>query len=722
VDKVFRLLAMSVAAMAIASIAARADDAAPQPQDASEPTLSFQTHVAWHPRLNLDADVAMVYGVTPDTAERMKSWRDHGYIINLMTGVAWGDYQDYLFGRFDGKNHEDEAQTTRSGRRLGHGLNVYYMSPGPTYGAYLSTLAKQAIDDGATALYLEEPEFWTAAGYEPHFKLEWQQYYHEPWQDPESSPEAQYRSSKLKYFLYRRALADVFKFVRDYGHQIGRNVKCYVATHSLINYSNWGIVSPESSLLEVGCDGYIAQVWTGTSRSPNFLDGRKEERTFETAFLEYGQMQNLVRASGRDMWFLNDPVEDNPNHTWADYRFNWESTLTASLFQPEVYKFEIVPWPERVFRGYYPVNAGRDPQHFGISQEYQTEFQAVVHALGHMKQPASAVHWDRRGTSGVGILVSDTLMFQRAGPDASDPELGQFFGLALPLIDRGVPVEAVQLEDAGMPGFLSNYRILLLSYDGQKPPRPQLHDALVQWVKAGGVLIVVDDDGDPYNKVREWWNTGEFHDATPRLDLFRRLGLPAAPNGPQHVGNGIVLYDARSPAALSRQDGGAQHVRDLCKAGASAAGIDWQESPALVLYRGPYVVAAVLPSATDPIELSGHFIPLFDPALPVLNHVVLPPNRRALLVDLDRLADSRPCVASATGRVTGERRDGNNLSFAVSGIDNTRCIVQVACADRPESVVVGGARVNEGDWSFGDGVLTLRFDNAVDPIPVQIRF
>ncbi len=76
---------------------------------------------------------------------------------------------------------------------------------------------------------------------------------------------------------------------------------------------------------------------------------------------------------------------------------------------------------------------------------------------------------------------------------------------------------------------------------------------LADWVKAGGTLIVVDDDEDPYNKVREWWNTGDFHDATPRLDLFRRLGLPAAPEGPQHVGKGIVLYDAQSPAALSHE-------------------------------------------------------------------------------------------------------------------------------------------------------------------------
>lgn len=689
---------------------------------ATEPRLSFQSGAYWDPRLNIDSDVAMVYGVTPTTADRMKSWRDHGYIIDLMTGVAWGEYQDYLFGRFDGKNHEDEAQTTRDGRRLGHGKDIYYMSPGPTYGAYLSTLAKKAIDDGAQALYLEEPEFWTAAGYEPHFKLEWQEYYHEPWQDPESSPEAQYRSSKLKYYLYRRALADVFKFVREYGRSQGKDIKCYVATHSLINYSDWGIVSPESSLLDVGCDGYIAQVWTGTARSVNVLDGVKAERTFETAFLEYGQMQNLVRASGRDMWFLNDPVEDNPEHTWADYRYNWESTLTASLLQPEVYKFETMPWPERIFHGYYPVESGRDAMHFGISREYQTELQAVIRALGQMKQPASAVHWDRRGTAGVGVLVSDTLMFQRAGPDASDPELGQFFGLALPLIDRGVPVEAVQLEDAGMPGFLSNYKILLLTYDGQKPPRPELHVALADWVKSGGTLIVVDDDQDPYGKIREWWNTGDFHDATPRLDLFCRLGLPAAPDGPQRVGNGIVLYDAESPAALSHENGGAQKVRDLCTTAAKSSGIEWQESPSLVLRRGPYLVAAVLPSASEPIELNGHFIPLFDPALPVVNHIVLRPNHRELLVDLDRLADERPCVASASGRVVGERREGGDLYFAVSGIEDTPCVVQVACGGKPISVTVGGKPVSEGDWSFGDGVLRLRFDNAIDLLPVEIKF
>ncbi len=47
------------------------------------------------------------------------------------------------------------------------------------------------------------------------------------------------------------------------------------ATHSLLNYAQWCIVSPESSLARVnGCDGYIAQVWTGTARDAEPLSRR----------------------------------------------------------------------------------------------------------------------------------------------------------------------------------------------------------------------------------------------------------------------------------------------------------------------------------------------------------------------------------------------------------------------------------------------------------------
>ena len=276
---------------------------------------------------------------------------------------------------------------------------------------------------------LEEPEFWVRGGYSEGFKREWKTYYGEDWLAPHTSVDAQWRASKLKYFLYRRALQQVFDHIQDFNKKTGKHVRCYVPTHSLLNYAQWRIVSPESSLARLnGCDGYIAQVWTGTARTPNQYRGRVAERTFESTFLEYGMMQNLVRSTGRRVWYLNDPVEDNPDHDWGDYQRNWESTLTASMFQSDVSRYEVAPWPERIFAGKYPKQAKRSERE-GIPPAYATELQTVMNAMHDMDQ--KRVEWDC-GTAGIGVLASDSLMFQRGDPEPGDTHFGNFFGLALP--------------------------------------------------------------------------------------------------------------------------------------------------------------------------------------------------------------------------------------------------------------------------------------------------
>ena len=91
----------------------------------------------------------------------------------------------------------------------------------------------------------------------------------------------------------------------------GKDVKVYIPTHSLVNYSSWQIVSPEASLASLpGIDGYIAQVWTGTSREPTYFNGEKKERVFENAFLEYGSMVSMTAPTDRKLFFLTDPIED----------------------------------------------------------------------------------------------------------------------------------------------------------------------------------------------------------------------------------------------------------------------------------------------------------------------------------------------------------------------------------------------------------------------------
>ncbi len=638
--------------------------------NAGEERLSFQTGGPWSPSVNLDAGVVMVYGIGPNLPGTIQSWREHGYIIEVMTGVAWGHYQDYLNGTFDGSRHWDEAQMDRNGQLILHGGNkeIPYISPGRDYGRYLTTGVERALDAGAQAIYLEEPEFWAASGYEENFKREWKTYYGENWQPPDSSPDAQYRASKLKYFLYRRALAQVFQFAHDYGRQHGRVIPCYVATHSLLNYSHWRIISPEGSLSQIGVDGYIAQVWTGTARTPNIYEGRRKERTFETAYLEYGVTENLVRGSGRRLWYLNDPVEDDPNHSWTDYRSSWESTLTASLLHPEVWRYEVMPWPDRVFTGKYPVTsvatnrpvseseqaptgtglggilkARPGVERVSIPKPYETELQTVIHALSDLKQQVT--EWQYSGTRGVGVLVSDSMMFQRADPDPSDPNLGSFYGLAMPLLKAGVPVEPVQLEEAASPGFLNSWRLLLLTYEGQKPPSRACHEALARWVKEGGALVVVDDDRDPYNAVREWWSTAPMAFHTPREHLFAELGLPPGATGLHRVGRGVVLYESASPAKLTWQRDGAKEVRDFARNAAKATHLRWEESNALVLRRGPYVIAAGLDEAAThekSVELRGHFVDLFDAGLPILTDAKVEPGRRLLLLDTGAIHTNGP--------------------------------------------------------------------------------
>ncbi len=687
---------------------------------------SFQTSQPWSPNGNLRADVAMVYGIDKTLPDRVKSWRDRGYRVHLMTGVSWGNYQDYLYGRFDGTNHEDNAQMDRDGKKISHGGDVYYMCPAPNFGEFLSVGVQRGLDAGVEAVHLEEPEFWARAGYSEGFKREWQSFYHEPWQPPQESVDGQWRASKLKYFLYRRALQQVFSHVQAYNQRTGRNVRCYVPTHSLINYAHWCIVSPQSSLaLLDGCDGYIAQVWTGTARTPNHYRGQRKERTFETAFLEYGAMQNLVRATGRTVWYLNDPVEDNPRHDWTDYRSNWESTLTASLLQPEVWRFEVAPWPERVFGGRYPRSAPRG-QRQPIPPAYASELQVVMQALNDMNQ--KDVKWDC-GTRGIGVLISDSMMFQREQPTPSDPNMAQFYGLALPLLKRGMPITPVQLENVTLPKFLDEQRVLLLTYQGQKPLTPEVHSALGGWVRNGGVLVMVDDDKDPYNRVREWWNDEGKTQRIPRQHLFEQLGLndtQFSSNSPAlvNVGKGAVMWVRQSPVPFALSTEAESRLISLMQQAARRAGLKWKESNYLALRRGPYVIGAGLDESVSASRkaLKGRFVNLFDPELGVQRSILLEPGKRVFLLDLDAVKLSKPQLLASACKALLTKRDGKRMTWTVEGVGDTPAILLISSTKPPRSVQLDQQALDSFAFNKAEGLLYVRFTNESRPRSLAIEF
>ena len=696
------------------------------PQQNLERTC-FQTHALWQSDCDLRSDVAIVYGFDSTLSERIQTWRAHGYRIHLMTGVAWGDYQDYLRGDFDGHNHEDEEQTDRNGHPHGHGGGKFYMCPSTNYGNYLCAGVRRALEAGVEAVHLEEPEFWVQDGYSAAFKREWQAFYGEPWQPAHLSVDAQWRASNLKYFLYRRTLQQVFDSVLEFNRQTGRHVRCYVPTHSLLNYASWNIVSPESSLARLnGCDGYIAQVWTGTSRTPNMYRGQQRERTFETAFLEYGAMQNLVRSTGRSVWYLNDPIEDNPDHGWDDYRHNWECTLTASLFQPEVSRYEVAPWPERIFSRSYPRNVPPEERK-KMPPAYATELQTVWNALNDMAQ--TNVAWDC-GSTGLGVLVSDSLMFERGGPSPSDAGLNHIYGMALPFLKCGQPIQPVQLEDVGIPGYLDGYRCLLLTYRGMKPLTPDVHRSLAEWVKRGGVLVLCDDDGDPFNAVREWWNTNGMSYTTPRQHLFEQLGLSKDNPSPLRVGKGLVIWIHKDPAQLAASPDGDALLADAVRGAAKnmeswpSPHFQWSETNCLLLHRGPYIIAAGLDeSIVGPARtLRGRFINLFDSKLRLQREVILSPGTRFVLLDIAAPEVAHRALLAAGCRAVPQEHGADAISVLVEGVANTPGAALLRAPRAPRSVLLAGKALDAVHYEAEQGLLWVRFTNEPAPRELSVQF
>lgn len=683
-----------------------------------EPRSAFQTAADYAPELDIAADLAMLYGVNASFPDRYDHWKAQGYRIALMTGISWGDYSDYYGSDIDLR--VDEIQTRKNGERYMHGdsSTVGYNVPSPDYVDFIKGYISPAIERGVEGLYLEEPEFWAESGWSEGFKSEWKRIFGEDWRAPDSSVDAQWKASRLKYQLYHDALREVFAHARS----LDPDIACYVPTHSLINYAHWRIVSPMASLLDIpGFDGYIAQVWTGTSRTPNQYKGEMKERTFETAFLEYGQMLHLAESAGKKVWLLHDPIEDHPDRSWVDYRENYEATVVASLLWPASERFEVMPWPSRIFRGKRPLtndDIATDTR-VGIPADYAVEVLTVINALNDIGQYRGTTSGPR-----VGVVVSDTMMFQRAAPHASDPALGSFYGIALPLVKRGIHVRPVQLETIAQPGALAEVDLLFLSYEGQKPLTPAYHDALEAWVRGGGTLIYIGDGSDPYHHVAAWWNDDGATSATPVDDLITRFRLKRdAWNTFESVGEGRVRVLADRPRRLAMYPQGDTNIAHLLEAADMDDEAMEPEHAHFLLRRGPYVVAATMQefAAKNTVDISGQCIDLFDPTLPVLRNPSLRTQERRLLYDLHWLDEQNiPAqVVAASTRVRTDPSTDSVLRFTTRGPRGTLARLRVRLPGIPEEIRTLPTIEIEQSWDADSRTLYLAFENTGQEISFE---
>jgi hypothetical protein len=706
-------------------------------QNQSQEKTTFQTSNPWKPVTDVRADVAIVYSVKDHHAkgdlsfeQRVQSWRDKGYTTHFMTGIAWGEYQDYFTGGWDGKRHLDEGQVTQTGDTIWHGHMVPYIVPTNNFIAYMKEkVIKRVIDAGIDAIYLEEPEFWARSGYSDAFKREWKAYYGFDWRPQHESPENTYLSNKLKYHLYYRALNECFTYAKAYGKSKGMNVRCYVPTHSLVNYSQWMIVSPEASLASLPCvDGYIAQVWTGTSREPNYFNGQMKERVFETAFLEYGSMESMTAPTGRKMFFLTDPIEDWPRD-WADYKKNYQATFTAQLLYPMIVDYEVMPWPDRIYEGYYRTSANNDNKE-RIPRFYSTQMQVMINVLNNMPLSENKVS----GSQGIGVLMSNALMFQRFPTHSGyeDPQLSNFYGQALPLLKRGIPVKTVHIENASFAKTWKDIKILIMSYSNMKPMDKSSHDHIAEWVKNGGVLVYCGRDNDAFQRVQEWWNTNGYTFKAPSEHLFMKLGLKEPYQAGEYIyGKGTVYIMRNDPKEFvlkeNSDDAFVNTIKTLYEAKTTGGKLEFKNH--FTLTRGTYELISVVDENADqsPYTIKGKFIDLFDPEIPVLNEKQVKPGEQAFLYNISNVKNPAiPQVLAAAARVYDEKITKNGYSFVVKSPLNTTNVMRVLLPKKTTKIDVtdstGKSLQADTSWDASGKTCFLKFENNPEGVHVKLSW
>ncbi|MDR2041414.1 MAG: hypothetical protein LBP98_03760 [Tannerella sp.] len=711
----------------------------------------FQVSSPWEPTTDIRSDVAIVYSARGSRnltfEQKVQSWRDRGYITHFMTGIAWGDYKDYFTGQWDGKPHFDEGQVRATGDTVWHGELTPYLVPTKNFLKYLKEEhIKKVIDAGIDAIYLEEPEYFAYSGYSEAFKREYEEYYGFPWRPQHESPENTYLSNKLKYHLFYRAIEDVCTFAKEYGKSKGLNVRCFVPTHSLVNYSVWQVVSPEASLASMPCiDGYQAQIWTGTAREPVYYRGIEKPRVFENAYLEYGSMESMTRPTGRKLYFNIDPIEDIP-HDWSFFKRGYEATFVAQMLYPSVASYEVLPWPGRIYHGTYRTSPDSEKRE-KIPRWYSTQIQVTMNSLNFMPVSDNKVS----GSHGIGVAMANSLMFQRrplphAGQNTShhsgelmnmsanaeDPQLSGFYGQVLPLLMRGVPVATVHLENTGYAKAWEGLRVLILSYTNMKPMDPEYHRHIAEWVGKGGVLVYCSRDDDDFQTVREWWNTDGLQYERPVDHLFELMGMPAgAAEGAFSRGKGTVYVMRKNPKEFVMEKDNDQEYVDIVKQlyENSAKGGKLVFKNSFHIERGPFDLVAVLEEGIDrkPFVTSGLFIDLFDSQLPVIRRKEVLPGEQAYLYNLRRVPDrKKPQVLAAAARVYDEQRGKKTYAFTVKSPLHTTNNMRVLLPAAPHTVKVAGpdgAPVEwTQDWDSTGKTLFLSFENDPDGVGVELEW
>jgi len=629
----------------------------------------FQTNREYDPRLDIAVDAVVVHphNTLPHEPEKVQdSWEGTGRPIGRMFFADSDDLNEYWKQDADGKCLSGDVELKKDGTpMLCSGIRPY-MVPTDEWIAYLRDRKVQpSLNNGAGAILPEEPLGHTFTGYEESIKMLYKKEYGCDWEDPSTSAEAHYRIARLKALLYNKLEADLGAVTKAHS----RSVDFVVPIHSLLSNKANQLTAPLGlSLQNKDCDGYIGQVWTGPVQWCMNAYSSPDVSFFTIAFTLYDYFVQLVHGTGKKLWLLVDPVEDNPHHSWADFRSWYQQCTAAMLMMREVNAYEVMPWPERIFLPVSFTPGIDDPADNPTPPEYFTLVLSITQALQDM--PDGGEWLDGAEDAGLGIAVADSAMWT---PN-EEYALQGLFGLRIPLLERGIIARNFVMERAGDSAYADRFKTIVLSFEDGDLYDPEMSEKLAAWVRRGGTLLVFG---------REPW-----------VETLER-----------DAGAGRVLIDDASPKAFADPIEFETTYKPLLE----KAGVVCEHRDGFAMRRGDYVIAHAL---NEKFPMAGTFVDVFSPELAVCENPEVTAGTCGLFKSFDPAA--APAVIHSTCRLTEQCFEEGVLRFTLCGPLETNFTARVSLGNY--------TCTEENDLICEEnGTLKITGDNAPDGVTMELK-
>lgn len=699
--------------------------------------ISFYTSEIYDPKLDINADIVIIKSDFKSAKKKISSWKKNGYSTHYCVNISWGDFSEYLNGKWDDINHWDEVQTDKFGKYIFHGPNIPFMVPTVSFNNYILTKITPILETGIDAIHIEEPYFFVKSGYSKAFKKEWEMYFKSPYISPHKDVNSQYLSSILKGKLIYRSIAFLSTAIKSYvKYHMDKDIKIYVQTRGYLSNIHNKTITPIKKITESKyIDGIVVDSDTINQRT-DLDNSERDIKLFESTFIEFNSMKECMRYDSKEIWFSFDFLSKNILSSWEKHKKDYLAKLSAALLISSVDKYIICDEPKRIY------NYSSKP----IPTDYLMTVQNCTNFLA--KKPYHKEIWEGTDDNPIGIFISDTIMYQQEYP--SDDIYGNinrndinnfnnFYGLAHPFFSGGQKINMIPIEHVISDSrYLNNYNVMILSYDFMKPIKPSIHYAINEWVRSGGVLVVAGTNNDSFNNINEWWNTSPNSYKYPMQHLFELLEVSEKTEalidkinktnrfnkilteGITSVGDGIFAYFPERPAKCITDPKYSKYLKDLVFTAVEKKKIKFISKAHYSLKRGAYRIISDISNGRTKYENTGTYCDITSSCLCLKNNISLQEYPFLLVYDIDGKPDDDFEIISATGKVYNLAVNETEISFNLKPMIDVPGYIRIYF-QYPCIITINDVEVLPEKENIDSKTILLRFEPTEKILTVKVR-